>query len=113
MEKNKLISHEEIADLRYYFLDSDQMEQFLQVINDEFALRVGEAITSSLPRYKLMEMVSLPEGEIQDFINRTLPGFEETVTRIRKYLIDELREERRSVLLGTESYPSIYEDWGN
>ena len=32
VEKNKLISHEEIADLRYYFLDSDQMEQFLQVM---------------------------------------------------------------------------------
>ena len=107
MEKNNLISHEDIAGLGFYFLGPDQEEQFLQVINDEFALRVGEAITGSLPQDKLVELVSLPAGEMQDFMKRIVPGFEETVIDIRKGLIEELREERRSVLLGAGSYRTI------
>lgn len=107
MEKSDLISHEEIADLGYYFLDPGQEERFLQAINDEFALRVGEAITDSLPRDKLMELVSLPEGQMQDFVKKAVPGFGETVIGIRKGIIEELREERRSILLGAGSCRTV------
>lgn len=107
MEQNNLISHAEIADLGFYFMDHEQEEAFLQVINDEFALRVGEEITSCLPRDKLMVMAALPKKEMRDFIRRTIPGIEEKVIRIRNDLLDELREERRSILLGAGSDRTI------
>ena len=98
MEQNYLICHKEIADMGYYFLNRKQEEQYLKSINDEFAFRVGEEITRSIPEDRKDYLCSLPQEERMDFLKNNIPDIEKTVTRIRKGLLKEIKEKRRDIL---------------
>lgn len=99
MEQNYLISHKDIADRGYYFLDTEQENQYLTSVNDEFALRVGNEITQRIPKEKRGCICTLSQEELLEFIKENVPDIEETVNKIKERLLKELKDKRKNILL--------------
>lgn len=101
MEEKYLIRHKEIAGLGYYFLDRKQEDLFLKSMNEELAFRVGEEILRKLPDHKSGDPCYAPGSETLCLHRDHGPVMEETVSRIRKDLLQEAKKNRKRILTET------------
>lgn len=98
MKTTNLITHSDITEIGYYFLDREQEKLFLESINDELAERIGEDLLLRLSSDNRAIAFALPFDEIYDFFERNIPNMQSTVSQIKVDYLAELKEKRKQIL---------------
>ena len=84
----------------YCFFDREQEDLCLRSINDEFANRVGLMVTCQLSQDDQMRLCALPRNEIHDYVKKLMPEIDCDIQAIRKKYLEELKQNRLSILMG-------------
>ncbi|MBR2855380.1 hypothetical protein IKE99_00325 [Candidatus Saccharibacteria bacterium] len=80
-------------------MPEDQKQKFLDYVQEELEVRIGERISKGLTRAQLNEfdMITDP-SEAADWLNKNRPDYREIVNRTIKEMKDEIRANRAKLV---------------
>lgn len=99
MRKDYLITHKEIAEIGYYFLEHEQEKKFLESINNELVERVATDVCGKLPPEQQIEIAGLVQDELYARLKDIAPGFDETINKNRSNILREIKMNRKDILI--------------
>ena len=84
-----------LAEMGLQAMPEDQKQDFLNYVQEELEVRIGERISKGLTEVQLNEfdMITDPE-EAADWLERNRPDYREIVTRTIEEMKDEIRANR-------------------
>ena len=80
-------------------MPEDQKAKFLEYVQKELEIRIGERVSRGLTEFQLNEFDSITEpSEAAKWLEKNRPDYREIVARTIKEMKDEIRENRNKLV---------------